>query len=140
MNVEHVRKLRDLCDQWDLEGRDVLDRYSDAELAKIYNGIGSDGMPSWLRRAASFLSPDLEPTAIIHDVDYELADGTRERFTDANSRFRRNGYRSARRRFGWADPRRYLLMNRARRFSNYCQLFGWKAWSTPSAPNSEDAR
>ena len=127
--VEHVRKLRALCEEWELENREILDKYSD-ELAEIYNGLGSDSFPEWLRDALTFLSPDLEPTALIHDVEWHEADGTRESFTASNDRFKRNGYRSARKRFGWADPRRYLLMNRARRFGNYCQMFGWEAWKS----------
>ena len=128
----HIARLRVRCDAWELENREILSKYSDWQLADIYNGIGSDGMPAWLRAAATFLSPDLEPTALIHDVEWHEADGTRESFTASNHRFKHNGYRSARERFGWADPRRYLLMNRARRFGNYCQLFGWDAWKSPS--------
>lgn len=128
--VRHVAKLRARCEEWGLENREILAKYSDAELARIYNGIGSDGMPAWLRDALSFLSPDLEPTALVHDVEWHEADGTRESFTASNDRFKRNGRRSARRRFCALDPRRYLLMNRARRFGNYCQMFGWEAWKS----------
>ena len=126
--IRHVRRLREKCEEWELDGNVVLDYYSDRDLANIYNGLGSDSMPAWLRKAATFLSPDLEPTALIHDVDFERADGTRKSFDEANRRFKRNGYKSARKLYGWADPRRYLLMNRARRYGNYCQLFGWDAW------------
>ena len=128
--VEHVRMLRERCEEWDLDGNVVLDYYSDWTLAHIYNGLGSDSMPAWLRKAATFLSPDLEPTALIHDLDYHRADGTKAGFDAANRRFKQNGYKSARKLYGWADPRRYLLMNRARRYGNYCQLFGWEAWKS----------
>lgn len=124
----HCERLRVRCGAWDLENREILDKYSAEELSKIYNGLGSDSMPEWLRRAATWLSPDLEATALIHDVEWHEADGTREGFTASNDRFKRNGYRSARCRFAAWDPRRYLMMNRARRFGNYCQLFGWEAW------------
>ena len=126
--VKHVRKLREKCEEWELENRGILDKYSDRELADIYNGLGSDSMPAWLRDAVTFLSPDLEPDALIHDVEWHEADGTRESFTASNKRFKHNGYRSAKKCFGWADPRRYLMMNRARRYGNYCQTFGWSAW------------
>lgn len=128
--VEHVRKLRARCEEWELENREILAKYSDEELAEIYNGLGSDSMPEWLRRAATWLSPDLEPTALIHDVEWHEADGTREGFTASNDRFKRNGYRSAKCRFACWDPRRYLMMNRARRYGNYCQMFGWEAWKS----------
>lgn len=130
--AKHVRMLRELCEKYELDGRVVLDYYSDWDLAGIYNGLGSDGMPAWLREAATFLSPDLEPTALVHDVDYHRADGTREGFDAANKRFKVNGRRTAKKLFAWYDPRRYALMNRARRYGNYCQMFGWKAWKSPS--------
>ena len=123
----HCARLRVRCEAWALEGREILDKYTNEQLAEIYNGLGSDGMPPWLRKAATFLSPDLEATALIHDVEWHEADGTREGFTASNDRFKRNGRRSARCRFAVWDPRRYMLMNRARRYGNYCQLFGWEA-------------
>ena len=126
--ADHCARLRALCDDWGLEGREILAGYTDEQLARIYNGLGSDGMPAWLRSAATFLSPDLEATALIHDVEWFEADGTRGTFTASNDRFRRNGRRSARCRFAAWDPRRYLLTNRARRYGNYCQMFGWEAW------------
>ncbi|MBR1609170.1 MAG: hypothetical protein IJ678_06090 [Kiritimatiellae bacterium] len=126
----HVASLRALANEWELEGREILDAFTTQGLAGIYNGLGSDGMPAWLRSAATYLSPDLEPVALIHDVEWHLSDGSREGFTASNERFRRNGCRAAKARFGWADPRRYLLMHRARRFANYCRLFGWSAWKS----------
>ena len=140
IDTRHVAALRARCDEWELEGREILDKYSDRTLALIYNGLGPDSFPAWLRAVVTALSPDLEPDALIHDVEWHEADGTRAGFDASNARFRRNGYRCAKARFGWADPRRYLLMNRARRFANYCQLFGGKAWSTPSASVEEAVR
>ncbi|MBR1836608.1 MAG: hypothetical protein IJ783_04910 [Kiritimatiellae bacterium] len=130
-SIPHIAALRRRCEEWNLEGREVLAKYTDAELAGIYNGLGSDGFPSWLRTLATRLSPDLEPAALVHDVRWKEADGTRESFTASNDEFKRNGYCAARARFGRADPRRYALMNRARRYGNYCQTFGWKAWVRP---------
>ena len=53
-------------------------------------------------------------------------------FAGSNERFKSNGRRAAKAAFGWWNPRRYIVMNQARRFGNCCQLFGWKAWLAPS--------
>ncbi len=102
------------------------------ELAKIYNGLGPDSFPRWLRAVLTDFNPLLRPVAYIHDIEWHEADGSREAFDASNKRWKRNGYRVAQVEFRAWDPRRYLLMNRVRRFGNYCQAFGWSAWRTPS--------
>ena len=61
----------------------------------------------------------------------KLYDGTKESFTASNERFKRNGYKVAKADFSWWRPRRYVVMNHARRFGNICQAFGWSAWMAP---------
>ena len=141
MTAPAIADLRAIALAADLEGREILSRYTDTELRLLYNRLGPDSFPAWLRDAVSDLNSWLEPAALIHDVEWSESDGTREHFTASNNRLRRNGHRLARYRFAWYDPRRYLYQNRASRFSNYCQLFGWHAWkrdaekgSAPAAP------
>lgn len=121
-----IQKARDLK----LENVEILDRYSEAEIAEIYNGIGPDRFPDWLRKIVTESAELFEAAALIHDVEYDEG-GTREQFTAANDRFRRNCYTLVKDRYGWYDPRRYLWMNKARRWSNYCELFGWSGWTKP---------
>ncbi len=121
-----VQKARDLK----LENVEILDRYSEAEIAEIYNGIGPDRFPDWLRKIVTESAELFEAAALIHDVEYDEG-GTREQFTAANDRFRRNCYTLVKDRYGWYDIRRYLWMNKARRWSNYCELFGWSGWTKP---------
>lgn len=128
MTAPAIADLRAIALAADLEGREILSRYTDTELRLLYNRLGPDSFPAWLRDAVSDLNSWLEPAALIHDVEWSESDGTREGFTASNLRLRRNGHRLARYRFAWYDPRRYLYQNRASRFSNYCQLFGWSAW------------
>ena len=78
-----------------------------------------------------FIHPSLEPVAFLHDAEWELSDGTKESFTASNERFKRNGYKVAKAEFSWWRPRRYVVMNHARRFGNICQAFGWSAWMAP---------
>ena len=53
-----------------------------------------------------------------------------ELFSKTSGIAKANGYKVAEAEFGWYNPRRYIVMNQARRFGNICQLFGWKAWTT----------
>lgn len=121
--IQKARKLR-------LENVGILDRYSVEEIAGIYNGIGPDRFPDWLRKIVTESAELFEAAALIHDVEYDEG-GTREQFTAANDRFRRNCYTLVKDRYGWYDIRRYLWMNKARRWSNYCELFGWSGWTKP---------
>ena len=122
--LELVRKAYEL----DLEGDHILDKYSITQVSEIYNGIGPDRFPDWLRKIVTESAGIFEPAAVIHDVEYDEG-GTREQFTAANDRFRRNCYTLVKDRYGWYDIRRYLWMNKARRWSNYCELFGWEGWT-----------
>lgn len=121
--IQKARKLR-------LENVGILDRYSEEEISRIYNGIGPDRFPDWLRKIVTASTELFEAAALIHDVEYDEG-GTREQFTAANDRFRRNCYTLVKDRYGWYDIRRYLWMNKARRWSNYCELFGWSGWTKP---------
>ena len=126
--LEEIAELRRLCDVYKLDGRQVLARYLNSELASIYNGIGPDRFPDWLREIVTKSAGLFEPAALIHDVEYHEG-GTREQFTASNDRFRRNCYALVKEEYGWYDPRRYLWLNKARRWGNYCQLFGWEGWT-----------
>ena len=129
--LKDVKRLKALCEKYDLEGREILDKFTNTELQSVYNGIGPESFPDWLSGLVNTLHPTLEPAAFIHDAEWALSDGTEASFTASNARFKRNGYKAAKAEFGWWRPRRYLVMNDARRYGNYCQLFGWSAWCAP---------
>ena len=129
--LKDVKRLKALCEKYDLEGREILDKFTNTELQSVYNGIGPESFPDWLRGLVNTLHPTLEPVAFIHDAEWTLSDGTEASFTASNARFKRNGCKAAKAEFGWWRPRRYLVMNDARRYGNYCQLFGWRAWRAP---------
>lgn len=63
--------------------------------------------------------------------DWHESDGSKEKFTESNNRFKTNGYTVAKANYRWWNPLRYIVMNHARRFGNICQLFGWAAWCSP---------
>ena len=127
--IAGIRFLREQCEKYQLEGREILARFSDEELARIYNGIGPETFPDWMRTGLDALHPSIKCVALIHDVEFELSDGTEEGFRVANERFRRNGIKVAVSEFSWYNPRRYLVMLDAVKYAALCQLFGWSFWA-----------
>ena len=124
MKIEElIRKIKTM----ELEGAEILDRFTAEAIGKIYNGIGPDRFPDWLRELVTESAGIFEPAAVIHDVEYDIG-GTWQDFTDANERFRRNCYRLVKAEYPWWSPLRYAWLNKARRWANYCQLFGWEGF------------
>lgn len=140
-SLKEVKKVLELCERFELEGREVAAPYTNTELGSIYNGIGPDRFPGWLRAFLDVLHPSLAPVAFIHDVEWHHSDGTKKSFTASNKRFRRNGFKVARESFAWWRPRRYVVMFNAWKFARICQRFGWAAWMAPySAREVEEAK
>ena len=129
--LKEIKELKRLAEEFQLENREIIGKYNIQELCSIYNGIGSDAFPEWLRNVISSLHPSLAVVAFVHDVEWHESDGSKEKFAESNDRFKRNGYAVAKAEYGWYNPLRYVVMNQARRFGNLCQLFGWSAWTSP---------
>lgn len=131
MNTEkmnHVAELATEARKLQLENVDILNLFSLKELSEVYNGIGSDGFPSWLRKFLDWLHPSLEKVALIHDCEWHLSDKTKESFTASNDRFKRNGLKVADATYGWYNPLRYVVRADAIKFAWACQKYGWKFW------------
>ena len=43
--IDEIKRLKRLCEEYGLEGREILSRHTDEELAGIFNGIGPDAFP-----------------------------------------------------------------------------------------------
>ena len=119
-----LTELITIAKQNQLAGMEMLDDFSYLKLARIYNGVGPDRFPDWLRTIVTEANGLFEPAALIHDVEYYIG-GTKENFTAANDRFRENCYTLVKAAYGWYDPRRYKWLFRAWRYAGYCQEFGW---------------
>ncbi len=129
--IDEIKRLKGLCEEYGLEGREMLAGHTDEELAGIFNGIGPEAFPQWLRAALDALHPSLRPVALIHDVEWSESDGKRETFAASNDRFARNGCTVACASFGWWRPRRYKVMWDAAKFARICQTFGFGAFLAP---------
>ena len=135
--IDEIKRLKGLCEEYGLEGREMLAGHTDEELAGIFNGIGPEAFPQWLRAALDALHTSLAPVAFIHDVEWSGSDGSEEAFAESNARFRRNGIKVACAAFGWWRPRRYKVMWDAVKFARICQRFGWSAWRAPYEARQE---
>ncbi len=125
---KRIRELLIKITDTDLEGRGVLQQFSAAEIAEIYNGIGPDRFPTWLRELITDTAGIFEPAAVIHDVRY-LIGGMKADFTAANNEFYRNCCILVKQKYGWWRPMRYALLNKARRWANYCEFFGLEGYN-----------
>lgn len=133
--LEEIAALRQKCNDYKLENREILEKYSDEELQKICNGIGPDCFPGAARKIVDKLHPSLEPVAVVHDVEWWESDGSRASFYASNERFKCNGRKCALAEYPWYDLRRYWVMHKARQFGNLCQVFGWEFYKGCSKSN-----
>lgn len=78
--AEHLKKLIELCEKYELEGLRTVEKYTLEELARIYNGAGPD---SWIPAARDVLTDLMElfePVVLIHDVQFSESDALHETF------------------------------------------------------------
>ena len=102
--LKEIKKLRTKAESLKLENAEILRKYNMQQLCSIYNGIGPDAFPDWLRDAISALHPSLSVVALIHDVEWHESDLSKETFAESNARFKRNGYTAAKAEYAWYDP------------------------------------
>ena len=106
--LKEIKELKALAEELQLENREIIRKYKITELAGIYNGIGPDSFPEWLRGLVSALHPSLAVVAFIHDIEWHESDGSKEKFTESNNRFKTNGYTAAKANYSWWNPFRYI--------------------------------
>lgn len=95
MSIDHVKELIAKAKAYDLDGCPQLSQMPVEEVADAYNGIGAEWMPARIRERITTDYSDLEPAAMIHDVDYRTAGGTMAEFHVANFRLRANILKTA---------------------------------------------
>lgn len=126
-----IAQLIETAMQAHLEDWEITLDFTIEEIELIYNGIGPDRFPDWLRRIVTASAHILEPAALIHDLEYQVG-GAKKNFHEANKRFGHNCRILVKNEFSWWNPMRWLYFNRIRRWVNFCQLFGWSGWHKTS--------
>lgn len=133
-----IAKWRKQAKEANLHDHQILNKYNDIELAEIFNGIGSDGFPEWLRQGYSKLHPSLMPVALIHDVQWherslQKIDNPgkidRHKFELTNQQFKWNSDLMAKYNYSWYNPARYYVHFAGWRFKHYCNTnLGYHWW------------
>ena len=80
---EEIARLREQCLLYDLEGAEILEKYTNSALSlDVYNGAGPD---SWVPAAREILTKAMSlfsPAVLIHDAQYTESNGSREGFEE----------------------------------------------------------
>jgi len=88
--LAEVKKICDLAEKYQLDGRDVLKNYSIEEIAEIYNGAGPDSWPEFGREVLTNFMSLFKPVILIHDLDFDRSDGTEVTFQTVTARWKAN--------------------------------------------------
>jgi|GEM_PF-1345968 len=99
-------------------------------LQQIYNGCGPDWMPEASREVLTRIFTFFEPAFLIHDVEYQYSDGTRDGFQAANRRLYNNCRRLIREKCNFRQHPAVSLWYEFQAWNIYqaCRQFGWSAW------------
>lgn len=104
---QHVAALVGVAKAANLEGAEILDNYTVAQLAEIYNGIGPEFLPEETRNKVTAYLSIFEAAALIHDVRFQESDKTRKAFNFANMEFRENCRLLGEFHYAWHSWKRY---------------------------------
>jgi hypothetical protein len=120
----------------DLDGLDFLSSYDYKEISAAYNGIGPEWMPADLREKVSAYLDLFAPAALIHDMRYQVSDGSRFNFNYANLEFYGNCVKLANDAYPWWNWRRYGARIAAAALYDFVRSQGgWVAWSEAARKN-----
>lgn len=120
----------------DLDGLDFLSSYEYGEIAAAYNGIGPEWMPAELREKVSGYLDLFAPAALIHDMRYQVSDGSRKGFNFANMEFWSNCVKLAEDAYPWWNWRRYgARLAAAALYDCVRSQCGWVAWTEAQRKN-----
>ena len=127
-----MQDINDLVAQivtYDLETPVMFWHTSVEAIGGIYNGIGPEWLPKSVRDAMTSYWGFYGPAAVVHDYEYAMSeDRSRQAFTEANERLRRNCILLNKKGVPWY--KRWLYQIRCNELADACQLFGWSAWES----------
>lgn len=126
--ISDVSKLRAAVARLRLLGMDRVLSMSVEALAESYNGTGPEFLPQRIRQKLDAVCRPLLPAVTVHDVDFDLSDGSRRSFIIANQHLFWNCIICACDAHPWYSWRRYALILEAWALYRACAKFGWIAW------------
>ena len=87
--VNQVRALKRIAQEKKLNGADVLNEYTDEQMAQAFNGAGGAKTPEWQRWTLTQILKKKLPAILIHDIEY-LKGGKEKDFLRSNDNLRDN--------------------------------------------------
>lgn len=126
-NLKHVSELIDKAVLADLDLGSIQGR-TDEEIAATYNGCGPAWFPTLAREKLTKLLGLFEPAFMIHDSDFEHADGSTFDFSQANDRLELNCLKLAAHAYPWYSWRRWRARLAALEIASLCRRYGWSAY------------
>lgn len=131
LSVPTVEILLQKIKELNLDGQDVISHYSVEDIARIYNGIGPDRFPDWLRNFLSELNEIILPAALIHDLDYDLG-GNWDDFYASNKRLGNNSIKCIKDKFGKYSLKYWFYLAKVHVFVKICNKYGKPGWNYKS--------
>jgi hypothetical protein len=101
---------------------------TDAEIERVFNGVGPEWLPWWLRKLLDHFFEVFLPAVWQHDYRYCHGDGTLIDFMAANRELTDNCRICADAEYGALNPLRYLARAVGEKFGKACDLFGLPAY------------
>jgi len=137
---QHVSALVHIAKAAKLEGAEILDKYTVAELAEIYNGIGPEFLPEETRNKVTAYLSIFEAAALIHDVRFHESNKTRKAFNFANMEFRENCRILGEFNYAWYNWKRYRAYAVSTiLYEAVSSDFGWIAFKSANKNISENS-
>lgn len=116
------------ANEYQLEGLEIIDKYSLAEISKIYNGIGPDRMNEKIRDFITICNKTPLPAVLIHDLQYDFG-GNKEDFRRSNRQLFHNLRKITKICYKCWNPFRWIQWIRCWYFYRFCKAFGFEGWN-----------
>lgn len=88
-SIGQIQALKRIAQEKKLKGADVLNEYTDEQIAESFNGAGSSAAPEWQRWVLTKILQKKLPAVMIHDMTFRKG-GTDADFRKANEDLRDN--------------------------------------------------
>ena len=125
---KELSELLDKIIDYNLEINSEYWKLKQSDLLGIYNGIGPDSFPDYIRNKLSQMLELLLPAVLIHDIDFYFSDCTPKSFYESNNRFYRNIKKIIKHNYSPYSFRYWLYMYYATNLRYFVMAHGWSSW------------